>query len=131
MGNDRVGTGSGRGAAPTFSRRRALRGFAGTALVGAAGLSTRLAGATYAAPDEFDAKAVYFNPTMDDGYDLERLLDLIDRTELNALVIDVKEEGVYVDTGVDVFHKAGTVVPYYDVEAVLDALHAHDVYAIA
>jgi hypothetical protein len=131
MGNDRVGTGWGCGAGPTFSRRRALRGLAGTALAGATGLSARLAGATYAAPDEFAAKAVYLNPTMDDGYDLDRLLGLIDRTELNALVIDVKEEGVYVDTGVDLFHEAGTVVPYYDVVAVLDALHAHDVYAIA
>jgi hypothetical protein len=131
MGSDRVGAGLGCGMGPTFSRRRALQGLAGTALAGATGLSARLAGATYAAPDEFAAKAVYLNPTMDDGYDLDRLLGLIDRTELNALVIDVKEEGVYVDTGVDLFREAGTVVPYYDVTAVLDALHAHDVHAIA
>src|ERR671912_1945210 len=113
------------------ARRRALRGLGRTALAGAMGLSARLAGATTAAPDDFAAKAVYLNPTMDDGYDLDRLLDLIDRTELNALVIDVKEEGVYVDNGVDLFHEAGTVVPYYDVAAVLDALHDRDVYAIA
>jgi hypothetical protein len=131
MGHDRVGAGSGCGAAATFSRRRALQGLAGTALAGATGLSAGLAGAIYAAPDEFAAKAVYLNPTMDDGYDLDRLLDLIDRTELNALVIDVKEQGVYVDTGVDLFREAGTVVPYYDVAAVLDALHARDVYSIA
>jgi hypothetical protein len=131
MGNDRLGTGSGRGAAPTVSRRRALRGLARTALAGAVGLSARLAGATYAAPNEFAAKAVYLNPTMDDGDDLDRLLGLIDRTELNALVIDVKEEGVYVETGVDLFHEAGTVVPYYDVATVLDVLHARDIYAIA
>jgi hypothetical protein len=131
MGNDRVGAGSGYGAAPALSRRRALRGLAGTALAGAAGLSATLAGASYAAPDEFVAKAVYLNPLMDDGYDLDRLLGLIDRTELNALVIAVKEEGVYVDTGVNLFKEAGTVVPYYDVAEVLDALHARDVYAIA
>ena len=131
MGNDRVGTGLGCGTAAAFSRRRALQGLVGTALASATGLSAGLAGATYAAPDEFAAKAVYFNPTMDNGYDLDRLLGLIDRTELNALVIDVKEEGVYVDTRVDLFREAGTVVPYYDVVAVLDALHAHDVYAIA
>ena len=130
-GEHRMSTGSGCGAGLTFSRRRALQGFAGTALAGATGLSAGLPSATYAAPDEFAAKAVYLNPTMDDGYDLDRLLDLIDRTELNALVIDVKEQGVYVDTGVDLFLEAGTVVPYYDVVAVLDALHAHDVYAIA
>jgi hypothetical protein len=131
MRNNRMDTGSEAGAIPTFSRRRALQGLAGTALAGATGLSLRLAAATYAAPDEFTAKAVYLNPTMDDGYDLDRLLDLIGRTELNALVIDVKEQGVYVDTAVDFFQEAGTVVPYYDVAAVLDALHAHDVYAIA
>jgi hypothetical protein len=131
MRNDRVGAGSGCSAAQTFSRRRTLRGLAGTALAGVTGLSAGLVAATYAASDEFAAKAVYLNPTMDDGYDLDRLLGLIDRTELNALVIDVKEQGVYVDTGVDLFREAGTVVPYYDVVAVLDALHAHDVYAIA
>jgi hypothetical protein len=131
MGSDRMDTAWGCGATPTFSRRRALRGLAGTALAGATGLSAGIAGATSAAPDEFAAKAVYLNPLMDDGYDLDRLLALIDRTELNALVIAVKEEGVYVDTGVDLFREAGTVVPYYDVAAVLDALHARDVYAIA
>ena len=131
MGNGRVGGGSGRGSAATFSRRRALGGLAGTALAGAIGLSARLTGAIQAAPDEFVAKAVYLNPTTDDGYDLDRLLGLIERTELNALVIDVKEEGVYVDTDVALFRDAGTVVPYYDVAAVLDALRANDVYAIA
>jgi hypothetical protein len=131
MRNNRVGAGAGWGAVPTVSRRRALQGLAGTALAGAAGLNAGLTGATYASPDDFAAKAVYLNPIMDDGYDLDRLLGLIDRTELNALVIDVKEEGVYVDTGVDLFQEAGTVVPYYDVATVLDALHAHDVYAIA
>ena len=131
MGNGRVGGGSGLGSAATFSRRRALGGLAGAALAGAMGLSARLAGATQAAPDEFVAKAVYLNPTTDDGYDLDRLLALIDRTELNALVIDVKEEGVYVDTDVALFRDAGTVVPYYDVATVLDALRANDVYAIA
>ena len=131
MGNDRMGAGSGCRAAPTVTRRRALRGLAATALAGATGLSAGHAGRTYAVADDFAAKAVYLNPTMDDGYDLDRLLGLIDRTELNALVIDVKEQGVYVDTAVDLFLEAGTVVPYYDVAAVLDALHAHDVYAIA
>jgi hypothetical protein len=131
VGSNRVGAGSEHGAAPTVSRRRALRGLAGITLAGAPGLSGRLAGAASAAQDGFAAKAVYLNPTMDDGYDLDRLLGLIDRTELNALVIDVKEEGVYVDTGVALFQDAGTVVPSYDVVAVLEALRAHDVYAIA
>jgi hypothetical protein len=131
MGNDRVSVGLGCGAAAAHSRRRALQGLVGTAFAGATGLSAGLTGVTYAAPDEFIAKAVYLNPTMDDGYDLDRLLGLIERTELNALVIDVKEEGVYVDTGVALFQEASTVVPYYVVAMVLDALHAHDVYAIA
>ena len=126
-----MGSGAGPGAVPTVSRRRALRGLAGITLGGAPGLSGRRAGAPAAAQDAFAAKAVYLNPTMDDGYDLDRLLGLIDRTELNALVIDVKEEGIYVDTGVALFREAGTVVPYYDVAAVLEALRAHDVYAIA
>ena len=44
MGYNRMGTGSGCGAAPTFSRRRVLRGLAGTTLAGATGLSAGLRG---------------------------------------------------------------------------------------
>ena len=124
--------------AATTSRRRLLAGLAAAAVTGPAAARPAPARAARpsrqeiaAADDPFVAKAVYLNPLTDDGYDLGRLLDLIARTELNALVLDVKEDGVYYDTGVALFQDAGVVVPYYDVTEVLDTLRANDVYAIA
>ena len=80
----------------------------------------------------FVAKAIHFNPAFsDDPNAVAPLVDLIDRTELNALVVDVKEDGVYYDTGVQLFQDAGDVLPLYDVTDLLDTLRAHDIYAIA
>jgi hypothetical protein len=59
------------------------------------------------------------------------LVDLIDRTELNALVIDVKEEGVYVDTQVPLYRDSGAVNPSLDVAGAMRTLHKHDIRPIA
>ncbi len=77
-------------------------------------------------------KAVYINPLISDmEADLDRLIDLIDRTELNALVIDIKQDTVYYDTGIAFFHDAGAVAPLYDPAAIVTKLHEHGIYAIA
>ena len=39
------------------------------------------------------------------------LIEIIESTELNALVIDLKEGNVYYDTGVQFFRDAGAVNP--------------------
>ncbi len=130
-----------------LSRRRLLQSLAVTATAGAALPSLRgLAAPTSPVPrralprgqdsnagaDAVAVKAIHYNPAfVDDPDGLARLVDLVDRTELNAIVVDVKEDGVYYHTGVPLFRDAGDVTPFFDVTALLDTLRAHDVYAIA
>ncbi len=113
-----------------FSRRHLLAGIGVTALASQARPWRGIAGTRQAA--DALVKGVYLNPLAGDiDSELALLVDLIDRTELNALVIDVKEDGVYVDTGVPLFQEAGTVLAFYDVDAVLETLRANNIYSIA
>lgn len=66
-----------------------------------------------------------------DWHGFLRLVEMIERTELNALVIDVKEEAVYYDTQVDFFRDLRVVTPLYDLTDMLDALKQRGIYAIA
>ena len=65
------------------------------------------------------------------------LIDLANRTEVNALVIDVKDDRGYVlyRSAVPLAHRIGadTVVPMRAsrIRAVLDTMHAHGIYAVA
>lgn len=63
----------------------------------------------------------------------DELLDLIDRTELNAVVIDVKDMQGHIKYSSDVSmaQEIDAVHPAYDVESVLDELESRGIYAIA
>ncbi|HWV23990.1 MAG TPA: putative glycoside hydrolase [Thermomicrobiales bacterium] len=77
-------------------------------------------------------KGIYYNPnitTTDE--EVDELIQLIDNTELNAVVIDVKEELVFYDTHVQFFQDAGVVVPIMDLDATLKKFHDHGIYTIA
>ncbi|MBA2278784.1 MAG: putative glycoside hydrolase [Chloroflexia bacterium] len=77
-------------------------------------------------------KAIYLNPLISTSdADIDRLIALIDDTELNAIVIDIKEELVFYDTEIELFRDAGTVQPILDLSALMDKLEAHDIYSIA
>ena len=77
-------------------------------------------------------RAIYLNPLATDAARMRDLFDLIDYTEINALVIDVKEDGLYVPTRVPLFLDAGEIDPgVLDAPALLGALHERGVYAIA
>ncbi len=77
-------------------------------------------------------EAVYLNGQMAGNDDtVNRFIDLIDRTELNAVVIDIKEGIVYYDTNVKFFKDAGVVQPTYDPAAVIKKFHDHGIYVIA
>ena len=125
--------------AATLPRRPILKALAGAACAGARGTVGHLVAPAPAnarpasvAADAFAAKAIYMNPRITtDNAGFLRLVDLIDRTELNALVVDVKELGVYVDTDVALFREAGAVDPLLDAAGLLRTLHARDIYAIA
>ena len=108
-----------------LSRRAVLQAFSAATLLAA---NRRSAVATARHP----IKAVHFNPLVaTDPSGFDRLVDLIDRTELNALVLDVKEEAIYYETDVTFFRDAGAVAPLYDPGALLRVLRERDVYAIA
>jgi hypothetical protein len=61
------------------------------------------------------------------------LIDMIDRTELNAIVLDIKDSAgiVFYDTDVEMAHEIGAVVPTYNVEQRLQQLEERGIYAIA
>jgi hypothetical protein len=60
------------------------------------------------------------------------LVDLVERTELNALVVDIKDESgsVFHDSEVEVATRAGALKPEYDIEELADELHERDLYLI-
>ena len=77
-------------------------------------------------------KAVYANNSLlGTPGGLESLVEIANATEINAIVIDVKQDTVYFDSQVQFFQDAGTVRPIYDLETVLTMLDEHDIYAIA
>ncbi len=78
-------------------------------------------------------KAIYANAyTLSDPAEVERLIDLVDRTELNAIVIDIKQDLVFYDTQVPFFIGIeGMVAPAYDVNEIIATLRERDIYSIA
>ena len=79
-------------------------------------------------------RAIYVTPEAfirDDKFNA--LLALVDRTELNAMVIDFKDEtgNLLHDSQVPLAHEIGAVYPRYDLAARLQTLREHNVYTIA
>lgn len=63
----------------------------------------------------------------------DQLLDLAERTEINSMVIDVKDSTgfLFYDTENELAHEIDAVRPQYDVEAVLEELNERGIYTIA
>lgn len=79
-------------------------------------------------------RAIYLTPEVmihDDKFNA--LLALADRTEINAMVIDFKDESgfVYHDSQVSLAREFGVVYPKYDLASRLQTLHEHNIYTIA
>ena len=86
--------------------------------------------------ERFDARALYAPAEVFESQDrLDELLALIDRTEVNALVIDVKEtEGVlYYATDLEAAVEVGAVRedPVLDLDELLPMLRERGIYTIA
>lgn len=113
------------------SRRDALRaGFAATLGATALGGDRPRAAAQDLPAD--GVRAIYLNPLATDAAEVVALLDLIEATELNAVVVDVKEDGVYLPTEVEVFLDAGEVNPdVLDADALLAEAAARGIWTIA
>ena len=77
-------------------------------------------------------RGLYFNPTLSyNQEDIDRFITIANTTEVNAVVIDIKEELVFYDTAVPLFHDAGVVNPLLDLPALLKQFHDNDIYTIA
>jgi hypothetical protein len=78
-------------------------------------------------------KAVYANfGTLANRDRYQSLIDIADETEINAIVIDVKQDTIYYETSVPFFRAIpGMVTPILDPRELLAELDAHGIYAIA
>lgn len=84
--------------------------------------------------ERFSARAIYAGAATASKPDaLNPLIDLADRTEVNAIVVDLKDSSgdVYFDTKLQLAHDIGAVHPAFEVKPLLDLLHQHNIYAIA
>jgi hypothetical protein len=86
-----------------------------------------------AALDAEMIKAVYANlGVLSDPERWNRLIEIADTTEINAIVIDVKQDTIYYDTQVPFFRDIdGMVTPIFDPYELLAELDAHGIYSIA
>ncbi len=80
-------------------------------------------------------KGVYMTGNSATTSKLDELIELLDNTELNALVIDVKDDNgfllFYSETANQLNPRANEKVYIKDMQAFMDKLKAHDIYLIA
>lgn len=77
-------------------------------------------------------KGLYFNPGLSyNPEDIDRFIEMANTTEVNAVVIDIKEELVFYDTSVQLFHDAGVVNPILDLPSLLNKFQDNGIYTIA
>ncbi|MBA2468145.1 MAG: GTP-binding protein [Chloroflexia bacterium] len=77
-------------------------------------------------------RALYLNPTVTtSAAQVDNLIEVINTTKANAVVIDIKEDWVWYDTEVAFFQDAGTVRPAYDIAELLQTFRDNDIYTIA
>jgi hypothetical protein len=78
-------------------------------------------------------RAIYANlGVLSDPERWNRLLEIADSTEINAIVVDVKQDTIYYDTQVPFFRDIeGMVTPIFVPEELLAELDARGIYSIA
>lgn len=78
-------------------------------------------------------KAAYINQFgLSEPGVLDDLIALINRTELNALVVDIKQDSIFYDTQVEFFRNVpNMIVPLYDPVKVVQKLKDNNIYTIA
>ncbi len=77
-------------------------------------------------------RGIYYNPNITDTPEkLQALIDIANTTEINAIVVDIKEELVFYDTQVQFFRDAGVVSPILDLPTVLQTFKDNNIYTIA
>lgn len=80
-------------------------------------------------------KAVYLTGygSMGNKKKRQQIYELIDKTELNSIVFDVKDDNGYIDYNCTIPEvvKTGAVKSYYDIDEILDEFEERDIYSIA
>lgn len=81
----------------------------------------------------FKAKGLYLSGmTAGDPKRLNYFINIVNKTELNALVIDIKEGGkIYYDSSVKLAKENNLILKLFDPKEVVSALHQNNIYAIA
>lgn len=93
----------------------------------------------YGEEGDFEAKGIYAGHLQKDSSLYENIIWLHDSTELNTVVIDVKDDFGYItfDTDLQIVNDLGLTAPdtgyYYiaDIEELLKSLHSKGIYCIA
>lgn len=81
-----------------------------------------------------EVRAIYVTAAaVSDEQRFTELLDLVERTELNAMVIDIKDSTgqIFYDSDVPLANEIGAVQPAYDVGEILAKVKERGIYAIA
>jgi len=88
--------------------------------------------------EPFYSKALYITAAVASRWNLlTKYFDIIDTTELNAIVIDIKSDLrndlglVYYDSQVPIVRELGTFKPYMDLRKILDEAKRRGIYTIA
>lgn len=82
--------------------------------------------------DDFSVRGLYFNPLISNTPEIiAAFIQIAQTTEVNAVVIDIKEKAVYFDTTNTLFHEANMVLPILDLPTLLTQFHQAGVYCIA
>ncbi|WP_313639046.1 putative glycoside hydrolase [Paenibacillus sp.] len=79
-------------------------------------------------------KGIYVTAYSAGGERMEKLLSLLDQTELNSMVIDIKDDAGYITYKTDnpELQKLGNPQPFIgDINKLMERLNKHDVYPIA
>lgn len=76
--------------------------------------------------EHYEVHGLYINAAVN----LDQNLEICDNSEINSLVIDLKESGVYFNTSNEQAIAMGCVYPQYDLQEVVDKCHEHGVHVI-
>lgn len=80
----------------------------------------------------YSVRGLYFNPAISNTPEtVANYIHIAKTTEVNAVIIDVKENVVYFDTDNALFHEANMVLPILDLPWLLNEFRSNGIYTIA
>lgn len=82
--------------------------------------------------DQYSIRGLYFNPRISNTPEtVANYIQIAKATEVNAVVIDIKENVVYFDTDNPLFLEANMVLPILDLPWLLNEFRSNGIYTIA